>query len=288
MDSGEAGEEGFPVTVVGDAGPVTIEARPRRIVSLSATHTEILYAIGAGGQVAATDLTSNHPPEADRTPKVDAFNFDVEEVAALEPDLVILAFDFTGELEALRTAGIPALLLGPPDSIQEALDQMVAVGTATGWSEAASALQERLADEMDAVFENVAGGGPLSTVYHEVDANLFSANSASFIGNIYDRFGLQNIADRVTDEFASGFPQLSEEFILASDPDLIFLADASFGESFETVAARPGWSELTAVREGRVIELDGDIAGRWGPRTVDLVQLIGEAVADLHRDREAA
>jgi iron complex transport system substrate-binding protein len=116
------------------------------------------------------------------------------------------------------------------------------------------------------------------TVFHEVDNTLFSANSSTFLGDIYRRLGLVNIADAVPDEFASGYVQLSEEYLFSQDPDLIFLGDAGFGENSATVRARPGWDALSAVRHGAVFELDGDIAGRWGPRTVTLVEEIVAAI----------
>ena len=123
---------GFPVIVVDPTGSLTIMERPQRIVSLSATHTEMLYAIGAGDQIAATDLTSDYPAEAADTPKVDSFAFNLEEVLALQPDLVIVAFDFSGEIEALEDAGVNALLLPPPSDVAGMLLQLNLIGTATG------------------------------------------------------------------------------------------------------------------------------------------------------------
>lgn len=274
----ETGSGSFPVTVESATGAVTIEARPERIVSLSATHTEMLYAMGAGDQVVGTDLTSNFPPETESTTRVDAFNFDVEEVAALSPDLAVLAFDFNGEVEQLGAAGIPVLLLPPAADVEEALAQMVAVGEATGHGEQAAALAAALQEEITEVIASTEV--PEGTViFHEVDNTYFSANSSTFIGDIYRRFGLVNIADDAPDEAGAGFPQLSEEYIIASDPDIVFLADAAFGETPELVAARPGWAAITAVRDDRVIALDGDVAGRWGPRTIDLVRQVAAAIA---------
>jgi len=129
---------------------------------------------------------------------------------------------------------------------------------------------------IDALIASTSGTS--LTVYHEIDNTLFSANSATFLGDIYQRLGLSNIADAVPDEFGSGYVQLSEEYLFSRDPDLIFLGDAGFGESVESVVVRPGWESLTAVRNGAVFELDGDIAGRWGPRTVDLVDDIVAAI----------
>ena len=252
-----------------------IEARPDRIVSLSATATEMLFAVGAGSQVTATDLTSNYPAEAADTVKLDSFNFNVEEVAALDPDLVILAFDFQGESEALAALGITSILLGPATDLTAAFAQLVGVGRATGHGPAAEALVDGLAEEVAAT---EAAAAPIQgmSVYHEVDETLYSATSATFIGDLYARLGLVNIADAA--EASGPFPQLSPEFIIDENPEFIFLGDAAFGVTVEAVTARAGWETIAAVSDGNVVPLDGDIAGRWGPRTVELMRAIFEAV----------
>jgi iron complex transport system substrate-binding protein len=264
------------MTVDTDLGPVTIEMEPSRVVSLSATATEMLYAVGAGGQVVAADVTSNYPPAAEDIPKLDSFNFNVEEVAALDPDLVILAFDYQGEKEALETVGIPYLLLGPPVDLEGAFNQLLNIGRATGHGQQAESLVSELEAELAGI---LAAAAPVHgvTIFHEVDETLYSATSHSFIGDIYAELGLVNIADGAGADGA--FPQLSAEYIVDQNPEFIFLADGNFGVTIESVAGRPGWDTITAVADGNVIALDGDLAGRWGPRTVDLVRDILEAVA---------
>jgi iron complex transport system substrate-binding protein len=273
-------DAGFPVIVVDPTGSMTIFERPQRIVSLSATHTEMLYAIGAGDQIAATDLTSDFPPEARDTPKVDSFAFNLEQVLALQPDLVIVAFDFSGEVEALEGAGVNALLLPPAGDVAEMLLQLNLIGTATGNAPAARGEADRLRTAIDGLIDVYRTDEAL-TFYHEVDSTLFSVNSATLLGGIYESFGLVNIADAAPDEFGSGFPQLSAEFILESDPDIIFLGDSGFGVTAESLGERPGWNSLSAVRDGRVFEVDTDIAGRWGPRTDVLVRQIADALDSL-------
>lgn len=268
-----------PVMVSGDGGDLTLPDRPSKIVSLSATHTEILYAIGAGDRLVATDLTSNYPADAEATPKVDAFNFNVEEIAAFEPDLVITAFDFQGEVAALDQIRIPVLLLAPATTLDSAYAQIEVLGEVTGRAEDAADLVESMRTRIDDLVSSLEGA-PL-TLFHEVDNTLYSANSSTFLGDIYRRLGLINIADGVPDEFGAGYVQVAEEYLLAEDPDVIFLGDAQFGENPATVAARPGWDTLNAVRSGAVFELDGDLAGRWGPRTVDLVEDIVAAIESL-------
>jgi iron complex transport system substrate-binding protein len=270
-----AEDETFPVTVPTDLGPVEIGTRPARIVSLSATATEMLYAVGAGEQVVATDLTSDYPDAAGTTPKLDSFNFSVEEVAALDPDLVILAFDFQGEAAALATLDIPFLLLGPPLDLESAFSQLVSVGLATGHASEAEDIAGGLAAEVADIVRSAAAIEGV-TVYHEVDETLYTATSGSFIGDLYRRLGLVNIADKA--DLGGPFPQLSAEFIVDQNPQFIFLADANFGVTVDSVAQRPGWQTISAVADGNVIPLDGDIAGRWGPRTVELMRLIAEAI----------
>ncbi|MBT8201765.1 MAG: ABC transporter substrate-binding protein [Acidimicrobiia bacterium] len=270
-----AAEPAFPVTVETDQGPVTLPQRPDRIVSLSATHTEMLYAVGAGPQVVATDLFSNYPPQAELTPKLDAFSFSIEEVAAQDPDLVILAFDFQGEADALAALEIPFLLLGPPATLEGALQQHLVVGAATGHGEAAEALVEEVSAGVAEIIE-AATPYAGTTIFHEVDETLFSATSGSFIGDLYGRLGFVNIADAAGVD--GPFPQLTAEFVVDQDPEFIFLADAGFGVTPESVAERPGWDTISAVAEDNVVALDGDIAGRWGPRTVDLLGSIYRAV----------
>jgi iron complex transport system substrate-binding protein len=268
-----------PVSVESDAGQLFLDDHPTRIVSLSTTHTEILYAIEAGGLIVATDLTSNYPAEAETTTKVDAFNFNVEEIAATEPDLVITAFDYQGEVAALQAVGIPVLLLIPAANLSDAYEQIEILGDVTGRGSEAADLVSAMQTQIDDLVASKPGGS--LTMFHEVDNTLFSANSSTFLGDIYQLLGLANIADAVPDEFSSGYVQLSEEFLFSENPDLVFLGDASFGESIDTVSARPGWDTLTAVQTGAVFELDGDIAGRWGPRTVDLVEDIVAAIESI-------
>lgn len=263
---------GFPVEVEG----TRIPAAPQRILSASASHTEMLYAIGAGDQVVATDRFSDYPAAAAATPKVDAFNLGVETVATFAPDLVVLSFD-PGDLPAGLTAlGIPTLLFPPPATLDDVYRQIEALGEATGRVEEAAAL----VGEMAAEVERLAGSVPAGvarTYYYELDPTFYSLTSRTFVGGLLARLGMQSIADAADD--GSGYPQLSPEFILAADPDFVLLADTRCcGVTGAGVAERPGWGGLGAVAAGRVVELDDDLAQRWGPRVVDLLAVVAAAV----------
>ena len=118
-------------------------------------------------------------------------------------------------------------------------------------------------------------------MYHELDPTLYSATSSTFVGRVYAMFGLRNIADAAK-AGGSDYPQLSPEYVVSTNPDLIVLADTvCCGQKAQTVAARPGWSRIAAVRTGSVVRLDDSIASRWGPRLVNLVRAIGTALARL-------
>ncbi|MBW3605139.1 MAG: ABC transporter substrate-binding protein [Actinobacteria bacterium] len=273
----EASEVAYPVTVTAANGEVTISERPESIVTLSPTATEMLFAIDAGDQVAAADDFSNYPSEAPTT-DLSGFEPNVEAIAGYEPDLVVIADD-SGDLSAaLAELDIPVMVHPAASTLDDAYQQIEQLGTATGHAAQAAALVEQLRSEIDKIVADVPTPDEPLTYYHELDDTYYSVTSDTFIGQIYELFGLRNIADGAG-AGGGGYPQLSEEFIIDADPDLIFLADTKCcGQSAETVAERPGWEQISAVRNDAVIELDDDIASRWGPRIVDLVRTIGDAV----------
>lgn len=269
----------FPVTVEGDNGPVEIAAEPARIVSLSATATESLFAIGAGDQVIAVDDQSSFPPEAPVT-DLSGFQPNIEAIAGYEPDLVIAAYDPGGLVNGLERLGIPVLLQDAAPDLDAAYAQIETLGEVTGRVEEASAVAEDMEAEIERLVASAEGAAGLS-VYHELGPDFFSATSGTFIGSIYERLGLENIADDA-DRAGSDYPQLSAEHIVSSNPDLIVLADTKCcGQTAETVAKRAGWGRIDAVAEGNVVEADDDITSRWGPRTVDFVSVVVEALAEV-------
>jgi iron complex transport system substrate-binding protein len=267
----------FPVTVTGTSGDVEIAARPERIVSLSPSATEDLFAIGAGEQVVAVDDQSDFPAEAPTT-ELSGFEPNLEAIAGYDPDLVVFATE-TGDLgESLEALGITALHLDAPADLDGAFAQMQTLGIATGHPDEASALVSELRAEVETATADADTYDGLS-FYYELDDTYYSVTSDTFIGQLFAMLGLENIADAAKGA-SSGYPQLSAEYIVESDPDLIFLADTECcGQSAETVARRPGWGDLSALAHGGVVELDDDVASRWGPRVVDLLAEIAGAAS---------
>ena len=271
-------ESAFPVTIEQAGGePVTIEQRPTRIVSLSASNTETLYAVGAGEQVVAVDDQSDYPEDAPKT-DLSGLTPNVEAISNHDPDLVVISDDADNLVASLTAIDVPVLAVPAAKTLDDVYAGMEAIGKATGHADEAADLVERTKSDLDKIVADTQKPATPLTYYHELDTTLYSATSKTFIGQIYGLFGLTNIADPA-DVDAGGYPQLSNEAILQADPDLIFLADVQCcGQNAETVAQRPGWDTLKAVKNDNVVELNDDLASRWGPRIVDLAQSIADAV----------
>jgi cobalamin transport system substrate-binding protein len=241
---------------------------PQRIVSLSPTGTEDLFAIGAGKQVVAVDQDSDYPKRAPRT-ALSGLNPNVEAIANYHPDLVVISNGgpFVQQLEQLgiRVVGEPAA-----KTILGAYSEIKGLGRITGHVPEAKKLVSSMATQLRAIVRSVPMSRRHLRVYHELDPTYYSATSATFIGRIYSLFGFRNIAD-AADKEHTGYPQLSAEYILKADPQIIVLAD---GQTPARVAARPGWKTIAAVKDHRVVAVNEDIASRWGPRIVQFLRAV--------------
>lgn len=273
-------DDGFPATIDAPNGTVTVDRRPERIVSISPTSTEVLFAVGAGGQVAAVDSMSNFPASAPIT-DLSAFTPSVESIASFDPDLVFLSFDPSDIVAGLEAIGIPVILHGTALTVEDAYVQWEQVGAVTGHITEAAALVAQTAADMASAFESLAEDSADISYYYELDPTFYSVTTASFIGGLLAPAGMENIAD-IADPDGFGYPQLTAEYIIDADPTLVLLADTRCcGATVETVAERPGWDTLSAVAHGGVVELDDDTASRWGPRIADLVEDVVVALLEL-------
>jgi iron complex transport system substrate-binding protein len=278
--AGGAAPSPFPVTVTVANGKVTVPRKPRRIVSLSATATESLFAIGAGPQVVAVDSLSDYPRSAPST-SLSGYTPNVEALAAFRPDLVVAFFDANGLVDALARLGIPVIVQEPAKTLAGAYQQIRQLGRVTGNATPADALTARMKRQIDRMIASSRRGKSRLSVYHELTPDLYSATSGTFVGKVYAALGLRNIAD-AAGSTGSGYPQLSGEYVVSANPDVVVLADTvCCGESLKTVAARPGWSRVTAVRTGSVVRMDDSIASRWGPRLVNLFRAMSAALARI-------
>jgi cobalamin transport system substrate-binding protein len=252
--------------------PARVRVVPTRIVSLSPTMTEDLFAIGAGPQVVAVDDQSNYPKQAPRT-ALSGLTPNVEAIAAYHPDLVVISYGgpFVSQLQKL---GISVVDEPAADDLAQAYEEIRDLGRLTGHEEKALAVVHSMELQLKQTIQSVPKTRRHLRLYHELDQTYYSATSATFIGRLYKLFGFRNIAD-AADTAHTGYPQLSAEYILASNPQIVVLADSKCcGQSAATVAARPGWQTIAAVRNHRVIAVDDDIASRWGPRVVQFARAI--------------
>jgi iron complex transport system substrate-binding protein len=281
-------EEGEPETEPAteasepEAEPATetsADPTPQAIISLSPTATEMLYAIGAADQILAVDDFSNYPEAAaEKMQGLSGFEPNVEAIAGLQPDLVVTDGTNPDFLAQLDTLDIPHWEGPAAVTFDDVYTQIEQLGAVTGHVGEAAELVGQMQTDIDAILAGITAPEEALTYYHELDSSYFSVTSATFIGAVYETLGLVNIADLAGEDLGP-YPQLTAEYIVSADPDLIFLACTKYcGETAATVAARPGWSEMTAVRSGGVIEMDDDIASRWGPRVVDYLRIASEAV----------
>ncbi|HEX5996619.1 MAG TPA: ABC transporter substrate-binding protein [Jiangellales bacterium] len=272
-----ADDTGFPVTVGTGELSVEIAAPPERIVSLSPTATEMLFAIGADDQVVAADEYSYYPEEAPTT-DLSGFTPNVEAIASYDPDLVVAEGDPGDLVSSLAEIGVPTLMHPAAATLDDTYTQIEQLGAATGHVGEAAELVAQMKADIEAVVASLPPRDEPLTYYHELDPNYFSVSSNTFIGQLYGLLGMRSIADEAGDE-SGGYPQLSPEFIIEADPDVILLADAMCcGVDASQVADRSGWEQLSAVEAGRIVLLDEDVASRWGPRVVEFLETVA---ADL-------
>ena len=272
----------YPVTIVASNGKVTVPKQPRRIVSLSPTATESLFAIDAGSQVVAVDDQSDFPKSAPNS-SLSGFTPNVEAIAAYRPDLVVIAYDPKGLSGALGKLGIPVIHHDGVVTFKGAYQQIRQLGRLTGHDPEAARLVARMKSKINGVVASARKAGGGLSVYHELTPDLYSATSKTFVGKVYAALGLRNIADEA-DAVGTGYPQLSAEYVVAASPDVIVLADTvCCGQKSSTVASRPGWDRIEAVRTGSIVRIDDSIASRWGPRLVNFFRAMSSALARLRQ-----
>ncbi len=274
LTTGQAqAKSSFPVTITNAGDTFTITRKPTKIISLSPTATESLFAIGAGAQVVAVDDQSTYPKSAPQT-SLSGYSPNLEAIVAYHPDLVIVCYDAGNIVSSLRGLGIHVLVQDAATGINDTYSQILQLGKVTGNSITAARIVTRMKQEIRSTVAAITARGSGLSFYHELDNTYYSVTSDTFIGALYKMTGLTNIADAVPDT-NYGYPQLSAEYIIAKNPSLIFLADHMYsGETLATVKARPGFGSLSAVKNRRVFMLNDDVASRWGPRTPLLLKSI--------------
>ena len=262
--------QAYPRSVSDFQGRTTsIAKRPERIVSIGASNTEFLFALGAGDRVVGVDDFSDFPAAAKAKEKVGGVKVSVEKVVGLRPDLVLIIKLSDGTIERLASAGLPVVVVDP-QGLADVYRSAALIGTAVG--EDGQKLASDLEKRVDAVRERTRGITPKPRVFHEVDASdpakPFTVGPGSYLSELIGVAGGANIADRAP----SPYPQLSLEEVVRADPEVIVLADADYGVTAEQVAARPGWSGISAVKNKKVFPISDSLVSRPGPRVAEAAE----------------
>jgi iron complex transport system substrate-binding protein len=259
---------------------------PTRVVSLSPTATEMLFAIGAGHQVVAVDEDSDYPKDAPRT-TLSGLDPNVEAIAKYRPQLVVISYNPNNFEQTVEKLGIKVVLQDAPSNLAGAYAQIEQLGEVTGHDAAANELVARMHRQIGAAVHDSPHFSKPPTYYYELDQGGYSVTSTTFVGRLLAMFGLHDVADAAKGA-SSGYPDLSTEYIVKSNPNLIFLADTiCCHQSLATVAKRPGYGAMRAVKDRDVFGLNDDIASRWGPRVVVLAEDI-EKDLWLYERRQAS
>ncbi len=276
-----AGSAAAQRAVVDDLGrEVSLDAAPSRVVSMIPSHTETVCALGACDLLVGIDTFSNHPPGIEELPDLgSAFDADLERLIALEPDLV-LTDQYSGLADAVAAVGIP-VYAGMPERVDEVWEVTAEIASLLRREAAGALLIGRAQGRVEALAAEAAdAAGP--RVFVELDATPYSVGPDAYLGELLRLAG----ADNVVPAELGAFPQVDPELVIETDPEVILLLDAPFGESRETLALRPGWAGVQAVARGAVVELTQpqvDLLTRAGPRLPDALALLVELLADEGR-----
>ena len=247
----------------------TQESDEIKIISLSTTHTEIIQSLGAENTLVGVDAFSevDFPVEV-----IDAYTVTAEELVPLNPDVVIIAFDFNGIVEGLEAQEINYVLLPPARNLEDVYAQITNIGEMVNKKSEASSTIRDMKLEINRIINN--SNYQDITVYHEIGYSygIYSVNSESLIGEIYNLLGVTNIANSEEDPYGSGYPALSEEMVIESNPDFIVVGHSDYLN--KDLSIRNGWGDISAVQNSRVFFLDDTLASNWGTTTLQLVEIL--------------
>jgi len=271
------GAPGYPMELTDDLGAkVTLDKEPKRLVSLSPSNTELLFALGLGDRVVGVTEWCDYPPEAKTKPKIGDLRGNLEKILAAQPDLVVASASLNRDMvDRLRQLGMKVLAV-EPQSVEEVYKTILLVGRATNSLDRAEALVAELKGRIEAVQKRLASvpPGKRVRVFIEVDYTLYTAGPGSYIDDLVRLAGGRNV---VTDLRFYG--PYSEEKVIDLDPEVILAVDYYYLPPEKKIEKRPGWQAIKAVKEGRIItdvEL-ANVVNRPGPRAAQAVEALARA-----------
>ncbi|MBR7554656.1 ABC transporter substrate-binding protein [Allobacillus sp. GCM10007491] len=258
---------------------VTIEEEPERVVTVIPSATEIVYAVGGGDKVVGVDEWSNYPEEVTDIEKVGDMNLNIEKIVELEPDLVVADLNNGEDIQALRDKGLKVVVLGA-QTLEETYEDLRLAGQAVGTEQKANEIVDNMQSKIEEIEEKTAEltEDEKKTVWFEIDQELFTAAEGTFMNELLQIAGGKNIMAG-----EEGWPQVSEEVVIESNPDVIITTYGYYMEDVEEqVLARDSWKDVTAIQNEAVHNIDNDLLSRPGPRLVEgLEQLVNILYPDL-------
>ena len=245
--------------------------KEQRVVSLSTTHTEVIQVLGGGNLLVAIDSFSETDLPVE---KIDAFTVTAEDLVKLNPDLVVVAFDFNGIVEGLENLEINYVLLPPARNYEDVYFQIEEIGNLINKVDESKNLVSSMKNDIKEIIE--AFSQENIRVFHEIGFTygIYTIKENSFIGEIYNLLGIENVANLKEDPSGSGYPEYLEEEVINSDPNLIVVGHSDYLN--KDLSTRIGWEEITAVKSSNVYFLDENLANNWGASTVDLINTLSE------------
>ena len=283
--------EDAAVTVTDMTGrEITLDAPATRVVALTASDCEILYALGAGDTLVGRGEYCDYPEDVQAVPSVQSgYETNVEQIIALEPQVVLMAtmVQTKEQVEALEAAGVHVIVSDAQD-IAGVYTAIELIGAVTGKNDEAAALIAGMKDSFAAIAAKAEGDGS-KTVYFEVsplEYGLWTAGKGTFMDELAQMIGLKNAFEDV-----EGWAAISEEQVLERDTDYIVTISMYYGEGptpVEEIMNRKGWQELKAVKNGAVFNADSNEVSRPGPRLVDAAQALYDFVYGEKETEKAA
>ncbi len=283
--------EDAAVTVTDMTGrEITLDAPATRVVALTASDCEILYALGAGDTLVGRGEYCDYPEDVQAVASVQSgYETNVEQIIALEPQVVLMATmaQTKEQVEALEAAGVHVIVSDAQD-IAGVYTAIELIGAVTGKNDEAAALIAGMKDSFAAIAAKAEGDGS-KTVYFEVsplEYGLWTAGKGTFMDELAQMIGLKNAFEDV-----EGWAAISEEQVLERDPDYIVTISMYYGEGptpVEEIMGREGWQELKAVKNGAVFNADSNEVSRPGPRLVDAAQALYDFVYGEEKTEKAA
>ena len=262
----------FPVTVTDDAGrSVTIDAKPERIVSLAPANTEILYGLGILDRVVGVTTYDDYPPEVTALPKVGDFvTPNLEAIAAADPDLVLVTTGIQADVIAnLEKAGAKVVAIDP-QTLEALYASIVTVGAATGEPAAAATVVQDMKDELELI-QDAIDAAPVRCFLEIAQEPLFTAGAGTLLNDVIEQAGGENVV------MQEGYVAYSLEQLLTDDPEVYLAMKGSMSDPTQ-IDARPGYGKLAAVKNTRVYVLDDNLVSRPGPRIIQGIRQIAEAL----------